>query len=34
MTDHMEEECYRYFDRIEALGGVIPPSARASTTAR
>ena len=24
MTDHMEEECYRYFDRIEALGGVIP----------
>ena len=23
MTDHMEEECYRYFDRIEALGGVI-----------
>jgi len=24
MTDHMEQECYRYFDRIEALGGVIP----------
>jgi methylmalonyl-CoA mutase N-terminal domain/subunit len=24
MTDHMEEECYKYFDRIEALGGVIP----------
>ncbi len=24
MTDHMEEEAYRYFDRIEKLGGVIP----------
>jgi methylmalonyl-CoA mutase N-terminal domain/subunit len=24
MTDHMEEECYKYFDRIDALGGVIP----------
>ncbi|MFQ5908780.1 MAG: methylmalonyl-CoA mutase [Thermoplasmata archaeon] len=24
MTDHMEEEAYRYFDRIEELGGVIP----------
>jgi methylmalonyl-CoA mutase N-terminal domain/subunit len=24
MTDHMEEEAYRYFDRIDALGGVIP----------
>ena len=24
MTDHMEEEAYKYFDRIEALGGVIP----------
>ncbi len=24
MTDHMEEECYKYFDRIESLGGVIP----------
>jgi len=24
MTDMMEEEAYRYFDRIEALGGVIP----------
>jgi methylmalonyl-CoA mutase N-terminal domain/subunit len=23
MTDHMEEEAYRYFDRIDALGGVI-----------
>ncbi|MFQ5986592.1 MAG: methylmalonyl-CoA mutase [Thermoplasmata archaeon] len=24
MTDHMEEEAYRYFDRIEEIGGVIP----------
>ncbi|MBU7023873.1 MAG: methylmalonyl-CoA mutase, partial [Theionarchaea archaeon] len=24
MTDHMEEEVYRYFDRIETLGGVLP----------
>ena len=24
MTDHMEEECYRYFERIDALGGVLP----------
>jgi len=24
LTDHMEEEAYQYFDRIEALGGVIP----------
>ncbi|MGC1123237.1 MAG: methylmalonyl-CoA mutase family protein [Candidatus Methanofastidiosia archaeon] len=24
MTDHMEEEAYRYFDRIETLGGVLP----------
>ncbi|MFQ5919434.1 MAG: methylmalonyl-CoA mutase [Thermoplasmata archaeon] len=24
LTDHMEEEAYRYFDRIEELGGVIP----------
>jgi methylmalonyl-CoA mutase N-terminal domain/subunit len=24
MTDHMEEETYKYFDRIDALGGVIP----------
>ena len=24
MTDHMEEEAYRYFHRIEELGGVIP----------
>ncbi len=24
MTDHMEEEAYRYFGRIEELGGVIP----------
>jgi len=23
LTDHMEEETYRYFDRIEALGGVL-----------
>ncbi len=24
MTNEMEEECYRYFDKIDALGGVIP----------
>jgi methylmalonyl-CoA mutase N-terminal domain/subunit len=24
MTDYMEEETYKYFDRIESLGGVIP----------
>jgi methylmalonyl-CoA mutase N-terminal domain/subunit len=24
LTDHIEEEAYRYFDRIEELGGVIP----------
>lgn len=24
MTDYMEEEAYRYFDRIETLGGVLP----------
>ena len=24
MTDHMEEETYKYFDRIDSLGGVIP----------
>lgn len=24
MTDHMEEEAYRYFDKINSLGGVIP----------
>jgi methylmalonyl-CoA mutase N-terminal domain/subunit len=24
MTGHMEEEAYRYFDRIETLGGVLP----------
>ncbi|MEE9268599.1 MAG: methylmalonyl-CoA mutase family protein, partial [Thermoplasmata archaeon] len=24
MTDHMEEEAYRYFGRIEEIGGVIP----------
>ncbi len=24
LTDQMEEECYKYFDKIEALGGVIP----------
>ncbi|MBU7013558.1 MAG: methylmalonyl-CoA mutase family protein [Theionarchaea archaeon] len=24
MTEHMEEEVYRYFDRIETLGGVLP----------
>jgi methylmalonyl-CoA mutase N-terminal domain/subunit len=24
LTDQMEEECYKYFDRIDALGGVIP----------
>jgi len=23
LTDHMEEEAYRYFDRIESLGGVL-----------
>jgi len=23
LTDHMEEETYRYFDRIDALGGVV-----------
>ncbi len=23
-TDHMEEECYKYFGKVEALGGVIP----------
>ncbi len=24
LTDHLEEEAYRYFDRIDELGGVIP----------
>jgi len=24
LTDYMEDEAYKYFDRIEALGGVIP----------
>ncbi len=24
LTDHMEEETYKYFDKIESLGGVIP----------
>ncbi len=24
LTDHLEDEAYRYFDRIEDLGGVIP----------
>ncbi len=24
LTDHLEEEAYRYFDKIEGLGGVIP----------
>ena len=24
LTDRMEEECRRYFDRIDALGGVVP----------
>jgi methylmalonyl-CoA mutase N-terminal domain/subunit len=24
LTNQMEEECYKYFDRIDALGGVIP----------
>ncbi len=24
LTDHMEEEAYKYFDKIESLGGVIP----------
>jgi methylmalonyl-CoA mutase N-terminal domain/subunit len=24
LTDRMEAECYRYFDKIESLGGVIP----------
>jgi methylmalonyl-CoA mutase N-terminal domain/subunit len=24
LTNEMEEECYKYFDRIDALGGVIP----------
>ncbi|HID73432.1 MAG TPA: methylmalonyl-CoA mutase, partial [Thermoplasmata archaeon] len=24
LTDRMEEDAYRYFDRIESLGGVIP----------
>jgi len=24
LTDYMEDEAYRYFDRIDALGGVIP----------
>jgi len=24
LTDKMEEECYRYWDRVEQLGGVIP----------
>jgi methylmalonyl-CoA mutase N-terminal domain/subunit len=24
MTDHMEKEVYRYFDRIDTLGGVLP----------
>ncbi len=24
LTDHMEDETYRYFDRIDSLGGVIP----------
>jgi methylmalonyl-CoA mutase N-terminal domain/subunit len=24
LTNQMEEECYKYFDKIEALGGVIP----------
>jgi methylmalonyl-CoA mutase N-terminal domain/subunit len=24
LTNQMEEECYKYFDKIDALGGVIP----------
>ncbi len=24
LTDHMEEEAYKYFDKIDSLGGVIP----------
>jgi methylmalonyl-CoA mutase N-terminal domain/subunit len=24
LTNQMEEECYKYFDRIDAMGGVIP----------
>jgi methylmalonyl-CoA mutase N-terminal domain/subunit len=24
LTDHMEDETYRYFDRIDGLGGVVP----------